>query len=60
MDARDESALELLSVSQAARELRTSRERLYRALATGELRAATYGGKRPKVTRGDLDVWLHR
>lgn len=60
MDARDESAPELLSVSQAARELRTSRERLYRALATGELRAATYGGKRPKVTRGDLDVWLHR
>ena len=60
MDERGGSALELLSVSKAAREIHTSRERLYRTLATGELRAATYGGKRPKVTRGDLDAWLHR
>lgn len=54
------AALRLYTIKGAARELGIDPERLRRAIAAGELRTATWGGARPRLTAKEIERWLER
>lgn len=58
-ERRAAGELPLLTVAQAAELAGVHPETVRRAIRSGDLEAAGYAGKRPRLRREDVERWLH-